>query len=42
MAKAAGISLKELLMTAINETLGNNKKALKLANGIDLVLIPEK
>jgi D-alanine-D-alanine ligase len=41
MAKAAGIPLNELLMTAINETLGNNKKALKLANGIDSVLIPE-
>jgi D-alanine-D-alanine ligase len=41
MAKAAGIPLNELLMTAINETLGNNKKALRLANGIDSVLIPE-
>jgi D-alanine-D-alanine ligase len=29
MAKAAGISVNELLMTAINETLGNNKKALQ-------------
>ncbi|WP_392534822.1 D-alanine--D-alanine ligase [Nostoc sp. C117] len=29
MAKAAGIPLNELLMTAINETLGNNKKALQ-------------
>jgi D-alanine-D-alanine ligase len=28
MAKAAGIPLNELFMTAINETLGNNKKAL--------------
>jgi hypothetical protein len=37
MAKAAGIPLNELLMTAINETLDNNKKALKLANGIDSV-----
>ena len=29
MAKAAGISLNELLITAINETLGNNKKTLQ-------------
>ena len=28
MAKAAGIPLNELLMTAINETLGNTRKAL--------------
>ncbi|BAY20894.1 D-alanine--D-alanine ligase domain-containing protein [Calothrix sp. NIES-2100] len=28
MAKAAGITLNELLMIAINETLGNNQKAL--------------
>ena len=40
-ANAAGIPLNELFMTAIDETLGNNKKALKLANGIDSVLIPE-
>jgi D-alanine-D-alanine ligase len=29
MAKAAGISLNDLLITAINETLGGNKKVLK-------------
>ncbi|MEH1965781.1 D-alanine--D-alanine ligase family protein [Nostoc sp.] len=29
MAKAAGIPLNELLMTAINETLGSNKKVLQ-------------
>ncbi|RCJ36492.1 D-alanine--D-alanine ligase [Nostoc minutum NIES-26] len=30
MAKAAGIPLNRLLMTAINETLGSNKKALSI------------
>ncbi|WP_375499341.1 hypothetical protein [uncultured Nostoc sp.] len=29
MAKAAGIHLNDLLITAINETLGSNKKALQ-------------
>jgi D-alanine-D-alanine ligase len=40
-ANAAGIPLNELFTIAIDEALGNNKKALKLANGIDSVLIPE-
>jgi D-alanine-D-alanine ligase len=29
MAKAAGIPLNDLLITAINETLGSNKKVLQ-------------